>query len=187
MGHQIMMEKGRVTDLGIHIDPLGLIEERGLIEELGLAEECGLTEERGVRGGRVTAERNLIEECGDMGRGTARGVSADGVIAGAETPRGPGPEARQEWQLFRAAVAKGRALLRVYVHSRKVRAAGRALADALAESREVSSWPGDRLPVGAEISEQVEQLTRRLTLELQTHGRLEQLLRTAGGHSVPAH
>ena len=175
MGHQIIMEKGRVTDLGIHIDPLGLAEERGL------------TEERGVRGGRVTAERNLIEECGDMGRGTARGVSADGVIAGAETPRGPGPEARQEWQLFRAAVAKGRALLRVYVHSRKVRAAGRALADALAESREVSSWPGDRLPVGAEISEQVEQLTRRLTLELQTHGRLEQLLRTAGGHSVPAH
>ncbi|MBA4103666.1 MAG: hypothetical protein C0488_15760, partial [Arthrobacter sp.] len=46
------------------------------------------------------------------------------------------------------ALDKGRALLRVYFHRRKVRAAATALAAALAESREVWSWPGDRLPVG---------------------------------------
>lgn len=51
------------------------------------------------------------------------------------------------------------------------------LAAALAESREVSSWPGDRLPVGAAVSEQVEELSKRLRLETEVHGRLAALLR----------
>lgn len=80
-----------------------------------------------------------------------------------------------------AAVDKGRALLRVYFHRRKVRAAATALAAALAESREVWSWPGDRLPVGDEMSQQVERLTRRLNLETEAHVRLEALFKTAGG------
>ncbi|WP_240720378.1 hypothetical protein [Pseudarthrobacter sp. NamB4] len=87
-----------------------------------------------------------------------------------------------------AAQAKGQALLRVYFHRRKVRAAAKALAAALAESREVWSWPGDRLPVGAEMSQQVERLTRRLKLETEAHNRLEALFRAAdGGRSVLAH
>lgn len=82
---------------------------------------------------------------------------------------------------------KSRALMRVYFHRRKVRAAASALAEALAESREVWSWPGDRLPVGAEMSQQVEKLTRRLKLETEAHHRLETLFRTAaGGRSVLA-
>ena len=48
-------------------------------------------------------------------------------------------------------------------------------------SREVWSWPGDRLPVGDEMSQQVERLTRRLKLETEAHVRLEALFKTAGG------
>ncbi|MHC6595115.1 hypothetical protein ACYSM9_21170 [Arthrobacter sp. C152] len=90
-------------------------------------------------------------------------------------------------QMKRTGVERARALLRLYFHSRKVRAAARELEHALAESREVSSWPGDRLQVGAEISRHVEILTRRLKLETEAHHRLEILFRTAGGRrSVPA-
>ncbi|TQJ34087.1 hypothetical protein [Arthrobacter sp. SLBN-122] len=82
---------------------------------------------------------------------------------------------------------KAKALLRLYFHSRKVRAASRELEHALAESREASSWPGDRLPVGEEMSRHVEKLTRRLKLETEAHHRLGVLFKTAGGgHSVPA-
>jgi len=82
---------------------------------------------------------------------------------------------------------KARALLRLYFHSRKVRAAAKELEHALAESREVSSWPGDRLPVGEEMSRHVEKLTRRLKLETEAHHRFEVLFKTAGGgHSVAA-
>lgn len=89
--------------------------------------------------------------------------------------------------LFQAGINKTRALLRVYVHSRKVRAAAKALAAALAESREVSSWPGDRLPVGAAMSDQVEKLTRRLKLETEAHNRLEALFRSVDlGRSAAA-
>jgi hypothetical protein len=89
--------------------------------------------------------------------------------------------------LPRAAVGKGRALLRVYFHSRKVRAAANALAQALAESREASSWPGDRLPVGEELSAQVEKLTHRLKLETEAHNRLEALFRSVDlGRSAAA-
>lgn len=89
--------------------------------------------------------------------------------------------------LLQAALDKGRALLRVYFHSRKVRAAANALAQALAESREASSWPGDRLPVGAEMSVQVEKLTRRLKLETEAHNRLEALFKSVDlGRSAAA-
>lgn len=95
-----------------------------------------------------------------------------------------------EWvpgDLLQAALDKGRALLRVYFHSRKVRAAANALAQALAESREASSWPGDRLPVGAEMSVQVEKLTRRLKLETEAHNRLEALFKSVDlGRSAAA-
>lgn len=80
-------------------------------------------------------------------------------------------------QLKRSGAARARALLRLYLHSRKLRAAARELAEALAESREVSSWPGDRLQVGAAVSEHVEKLTRRLLIETEAHGRLAALVR----------
>jgi hypothetical protein len=82
---------------------------------------------------------------------------------------------------------KARALIRLYFHSRKVRAAARELEQALAESREVSSWPGDRLQVGADMSRHVERLTHRLKLETEAHHRLAALFRAAGGRrSLPA-
>lgn len=79
--------------------------------------------------------------------------------------------------LVRRSVELVRGLVRLYVHAGRVRALAGELADALAESREVSSWPGDRLLVGAAVSEQVEKLTRRLRLETEAHGRLAALLR----------
>ncbi|WP_461188042.1 hypothetical protein [Arthrobacter sp. Z4-13] len=89
--------------------------------------------------------------------------------------------------LMHAAMDKGRALLRVYFHSRKVRAAANALAQALAASREASSWPGDRLPVGEEMSAQVEKLTHRLKLETEAHYRFEALFRSVDlGRSAAA-
>ena len=90
-------------------------------------------------------------------------------------------------EVLEAGTAKVKALLRLYVHSRKVRAAARELAEALAESRDVWNWPGDRLPVGDEMSEHVEKLTRRLKVETDAHSRLAALFRTAGwGRSVQA-
>lgn len=104
-------------------------------------------------------------------------VAAPGPAADVEVPPG----------LVRTGLDKARALLRVYVHARKVRAAAKALAAALAESREVSSWPGDRLPVGAAMSDQVEKLTRRLKLETEAHNRLEALFRSVDlGRSAAA-
>jgi hypothetical protein len=97
----------------------------------------------------------------------------DQACAGHAAARSAGPR-----DMLRAALDKGRALLRVYFHSRKVRAAANALAQALAESREASSWPGDRLPVGEEMSAQVEKLTRRLSLETEAHNRLEALFKS---------
>lgn len=86
----------------------------------------------------------------------------------------------QAWprEILAASTARARALLCLYLHSRKVRAAAKALSAALAESREVSSWPGDRLPVGAAMSDRVERLTRRLKVEMEAHNRLEALLKT---------
>lgn len=104
--------------------------------------------------------------------------------AGAEHPAVK-PAAPRD--LLRAALDKGRALLRVYFHSRKVRTAANALAQALAESRESSSWPGDRLPVGEEMSAQVEKLTRRLKLETEAQTRLAALFKSVDlGRSAAA-
>ncbi|NUP60163.1 MAG: hypothetical protein HOQ06_11920 [Pseudarthrobacter sp.] len=90
-------------------------------------------------------------------------------------------------QVKKNGVERARALLRLYFHSNKVRAAAKDLEQALAESRELSSWPGDRLPVGEEMSRQVEKLTRRLKLETEAHHRLEDLFRSpAGRRSLPA-
>jgi hypothetical protein len=86
--------------------------------------------------------------------------------------------------LLRAGVDKSRALLRLYFHSLKVRAAANALADALADSKESSSWPGDRLPVGVELSDRVERLTHRLYLETKAHGRLAALFHAAGSGAL---
>lgn len=109
----------------------------------------------------------------------APGPAADVEVPAADVEVPPG--------LVRTGLDKARALLRVYVHSRKVRAAAKALAAALAESREVSSWPGDRLPVGAAMSDQVEKLTRRLKLETEAHNRLEALFRSVDlGRSAAA-
>ncbi|WP_236557652.1 hypothetical protein [Arthrobacter sp. 9AX] len=109
--------------------------------------------------------------CASPAEGELQGV---GQACGEHTAVKPaGPR-----ELLGAAVDKGKALLRVYFHSRKVRAAANALAQALADSREASSWPGDRLPVGEEMSAQVEKLTRRLKLETDAHNRLEALFRS---------
>ncbi|WP_258061725.1 hypothetical protein [Arthrobacter sp. ZGTC412] len=111
-----------------------------------------------------------------------------GVEPGGAEPATGGPEAgAQPRELLRTVLDKGRALMRVYFHSRKVRAAANALAQALAESREASSWPGDRLPVGEEMSVQVEKLTHRLKLETEAHYRLEALFRSVNlGRSAAA-
>jgi hypothetical protein len=61
-------------------------------------------------------------------------------------------------------------------HEWKVRSLSRSLAKALGESWESSSWPGDRLAVGVEMSEKVERLTRLLNREEEVHGRLVALL-----------
>ncbi|WP_458112407.1 hypothetical protein M1D88_19635 [Arthrobacter sp. R1-13] len=61
--------------------------------------------------------------------------------------------------------AKGHAL-----HLWKIRTLSKALAQALAESREVSSWPGDRLPVGFQMSQEVELITQRIQRETEAWG-----------------
>lgn len=62
-------------------------------------------------------------------------------------------------------------------HSWRIHSLSRALANALGDSREASSWPGDRLAVGIEFSEKVERLTRLLNREKEVHGRLVALLK----------
>jgi hypothetical protein len=109
---------------------------------------------------------------------TADAAAGAAPADGGTTVIGPEAEAGPR-ELVQAGLNKGRALLRVYLHSRKVRAAAKALAQALAESRAASSWPGDRLPVGEEMSVQVEKLTHRLNLETEAHCRLEALFRSA--------
>ena len=52
-------------------------------------------------------------------------------------------------------------------HSWKVHTASKALAEALADSREASTWPGQRLPVSFQVSQQVELLTQRIQVETE--------------------
>ena len=62
-------------------------------------------------------------------------------------------------------------------HEWKLRSLSRSLAKALGDSWEASSWPGDRLAVGVEMSEKVERLTRLLNRETRVHNRLVAHLR----------
>ncbi|MFF1251875.1 hypothetical protein ACFVYC_05200 [Pseudarthrobacter sp. NPDC058329] len=118
-----------------------------------------------------TKDRTTADAAASAGLDVAGAAAAELAAAGTAAEAVPG-------ELLRTAMDKGRAFLRVYVHSRKVRAAADALAQALADSREASSWPGDRLPVGEEMSAQVEKLTHRLKLETEAHHRLEALFRS---------
>ncbi|WP_309108318.1 hypothetical protein [Arthrobacter sp.] len=55
-------------------------------------------------------------------------------------------------------------------HSLKIRTLSKALAQALADSHQASSWPGDRLPVGLEMSQEVELITQRIQRETEAWG-----------------
>lgn len=56
-------------------------------------------------------------------------------------------------------------------HVWKIRALSKALAKALQESHQASSWPGERLPVSRYFSDQVEQITRRIQIETAAYVR----------------
>lgn len=85
----------------------------------------------------------------------------------------PGKLARS-WRLLKQG-RRPRSAVHYLSHSWKLRSLSRSLAQALGESWEASSWPGDRLAVGVELSEKVEQLTRLLNRETELHGRLTAL------------
>lgn len=70
-------------------------------------------------------------------------------------------------ELLRQSPEYKRRALHYLKHSWKIHALSKALAKALADSREASSWPGERLPVSFQISEQVELITQRLQLETE--------------------
>jgi hypothetical protein len=55
-------------------------------------------------------------------------------------------------------------------HSWKIRTLSKALAQALADSHEAATWPGDRLPVGIEMSQEVELITQRIQREMEAWG-----------------
>lgn len=69
-------------------------------------------------------------------------------------------------RLLAEAVAQAHHYLR---HSWKVYSLSRALAKALEDSREASSWPGDRLQVGTRMSRRVELITQRLQRETDAY------------------
>lgn len=87
----------------------------------------------------------------------------------------PGAPARM-WRLFKQG-HRLRSAVHYLSHSWKLRSLSRSLAQALGESWQSSSWPGDRLAVGVELSEKVENLTRLLNRETEVHGRLVALLK----------
>jgi len=82
----------------------------------------------------------------------------------------------RSWRLLKQGRRPRRAV-HYLSHSWKLRYLSRSLAEALGESWEASSWPGDRLAVGVELSEKVERLTRLLNRETELHGRLVALLK----------
>jgi hypothetical protein len=84
--------------------------------------------------------------------------------------------ARQLAGVIRRLPQYERAAVLYLKHEWKVRWLSRRLAKALGESWEASSWPGDRLAVGVEMSEKVEKLTRLLKRETEGHGRHVALL-----------
>ena len=80
------------------------------------------------------------------------------------------------WRLLKQG-RRPRSTVHYLSHSWQLRSLSHSLAKALGESWEASSWPGDRLAVGVELSEKVERLTRRLNRETELHGRLAALLK----------
>jgi hypothetical protein len=80
------------------------------------------------------------------------------------------------WRLLKQG-RRPRSAVHYLSHSWQLRSLSRSLAQALGESWEASSWPGDRLAVGVEMSEKVEKLTLRLNRETEIHGRLAALLK----------
>lgn len=132
--------------------------------------------------GTATPGRNPRHAGANEDPGAPAGPAAPPVMTG-----GPAGDASGPGGLSKTGRGKLHALRRLFSHSRRVRAAAKALSRALAESREVSSWPGDRLMVGAEMSDRVEVLTRRLKLETEAHSRFAALFRApGGGRSIPA-
>jgi hypothetical protein len=77
--------------------------------------------------------------------------------------------ARAALQLVRQSPEYKRRALHYLKHSWKVYSLSRALAKALEDSREASSWPGDRLQVGSYMSERVEKVTRLIQREAKTY------------------
>lgn len=97
-----------------------------------------------------------------------------GLMEPTESVRLPGRLGRS-WRRLLKQGRRPRSTFHYLSHSWKLRSLSRSLAQALGESWEASSWPGDRLAVGVELSEKVEQLTRLLNRETEVHGRLAAL------------
>lgn len=79
--------------------------------------------------------------------------------------------ARAAVQVLRRNPEYKRRALQYLKHSWKVYSLSRALARALEDSREASSWPGDRLQVGTRMSRRVELITQRLQFETEAWGK----------------
>ena len=77
--------------------------------------------------------------------------------------------ARAAVGLVREAPVYKRRAIHYVKHAWKVYYLSRALAKALEDSREASSWPGDRLQVGTLMSRRVELITRRLQRETDAY------------------
>jgi hypothetical protein len=77
--------------------------------------------------------------------------------------------ARVAVQLLRRSPEYKRRAVQYVKHSWKVYSLSRALARALEDSRESSSWPGDRLQVGTRMSRRVELITQRLQRETDAY------------------
>lgn len=73
--------------------------------------------------------------------------------------------------LVRRSPGYKRRALHYLTHSWKVYSLSCALAKALEDSREASSWPGDRLQVGSRMSRRVELMTQRLQRETGAWGK----------------
>ncbi len=99
-----------------------------------------------------------------------------GVMERIESDNGLRGRVLGSWRLLKQG-RRPRSAVHYLIHSWKLRSLSRSLAAALGESWEASSWPGDRLAVGVEMSEKVEKLTRRLHRETEVHGRLVALLK----------
>ncbi len=99
-----------------------------------------------------------------------------GVMEPTEFDNGLQGRVARSWRLLKQG-RRPRRTVHYLIHSWKLRLLSRSLAEALGESWEASSWPGDRLEVGVELSEKVERLTRLLNRETEVHGRLVALIK----------